>query len=68
VVVSRISSSQWSNDFSFVDDLHFAVSVLGCYISKCVYYRNGEKGLDNFYRPVHRVEYYRYVRFFPEGL
>jgi F-box protein 9 len=39
----------------------------GCYISKCFYYRAGEKGLDNYYRPYHRVEYYRYVRFFPEG-
>lgn len=39
----------------------------GCYISKCVYYRAGEKSLDCYYRPYHRVEYYRYVRFFPEG-
>ena len=40
----------------------------GCYISKCVYYRAGEKSLDCYYRPYHRVEYYRYVRFFPEGM
>jgi len=40
----------------------------GCYISKCVYYRAGEKSLDCYYRPYHRVEYYRYVRFFPEGI
>jgi len=39
----------------------------GCYISKMTYYRDGERGLDNFYRPFHMVEYYRYVRFFPEG-
>jgi len=39
----------------------------GCYISKCVYYRTGEKSLDCYYRPYHRVEYYRYIRFFPEG-
>ena len=43
------------------------MSVSGCYISKCVYYRTGEKSLDCYYRPYHRVEYYRYVRFFPEG-
>ena len=43
------------------------VSGSGCYISKCVYYRTGEKSLDCYYRPYHRVEYYRYVRFFPEG-
>jgi len=41
--------------------------VSGCYISKCVYYRTGEKSLDCYYRPYHRVEYYRYIRFFPEG-
>lgn len=39
----------------------------GCYMSKCFYYRAGEKGLDNYYRPYHRVEYFRYIRFFPEG-
>lgn len=39
----------------------------GCYISKCFYYRSGEKSLDNYYQPYHRVEYYRYIRFFPEG-
>ena len=44
------------------------VCVPGCYISKCVYYRTGEKSLDCCYRPYHRVEYYRYVRFFPEGI
>ena len=43
------------------------MSGSGCYISKCVYYRTGEKSLDCYYRPYHRVEYYRYVRFFPEG-
>ena len=31
------------------------------------YMRQGERGLDNFYKPFHFVEYYRYVRFFPEG-
>lgn len=39
----------------------------GCYISKLSYVRPGEKSLDNFYRPFHVVEYYRYVRFFPDG-
>lgn len=39
----------------------------GCYISKCTYFREGEKSLDNCYRPFHVVEYYRYIRFFPEG-
>ncbi|KAI0209668.1 F-box only protein 9 [Lamellibrachia satsuma] len=39
----------------------------GCYISKASYYRQGEKSLDGFYRPYQLVEYYRYVRFFPDG-
>lgn len=39
----------------------------GCYISKLSYVRPGEKSLDGYYRPFHMVEYYRYVRFFPDG-
>ncbi|GFR71410.1 F-box only protein 9 [Elysia marginata] len=39
----------------------------GCYISKVTYVRPGEQGLDNFYRPFHLVEYFRYIRFFPNG-
>ncbi|XP_067665395.1 F-box only protein 9-like [Haliotis asinina] len=39
----------------------------GCYISRTGYVRQGEQGLDNFYRPFHLVYYYRMVRFFPDG-
>ncbi|XP_012937042.1 F-box only protein 9 [Aplysia californica] len=39
----------------------------GCYISRVTYIRQGEQGMDQFYRPFHLVEYYRYVRFFPDG-
>lgn len=40
----------------------------GCYISKTSYVRYGERSFqDQFYRPVHLVEYYRYMRFFPDG-
>lgn len=39
----------------------------GCYIGKSTYYRQGEKGLDNYYCPFQVVNYYRYIRFFPEG-
>ena len=39
----------------------------GVYISKASYAREGEKSLDNFYRPWHLVEYYRYLRFFSNG-
>ncbi|XP_071966276.1 F-box only protein 9-like [Antedon mediterranea] len=39
----------------------------GIYISKIQYYRFGEAGLDHFYKPFHLVEYYRYLRVFPDG-
>ncbi|KAH9492599.1 F-box only protein 9 [Bulinus truncatus] len=38
----------------------------GCYVSKTSYIRQGEQSLDSFYRPFHLVEYFRYVRFFPD--
>ncbi|XP_048865688.1 F-box only protein 9 isoform X2 [Brienomyrus brachyistius] len=39
----------------------------GVYISKTSYIRQGEESLDGFYRAWHQVEYYRYLRFFPDG-
>ncbi|XP_016838278.1 F-box only protein 9 [Nasonia vitripennis] len=40
----------------------------GCYVSKTTYIRHGENSFqDQFYRPWHLVEYFRYLRFFPEG-
>ena len=42
--------------------------VLGVYISRASYIRQGEQSLDTFYSPWHLVEYYRYIRFFPDGL
>lgn len=40
----------------------------GCYISKTTYLRYGERNFqDQFYRPVHLIEYYRYMRFFTDG-
>lgn len=39
----------------------------GIYISKTSYIRQGEESLDGFYRPWQHVEYYRYLRFFPDG-
>ncbi|XP_006826104.1 F-box only protein 9-like [Saccoglossus kowalevskii] len=39
----------------------------GVYISKSSYIRHGEQSLDMFYRPWHTVEYYRYIRVFPDG-
>lgn len=43
------------------------VLFLGVYISKTTYYRPGEKGMDNYYKPMHVVDYYRIIRFFPDG-
>ncbi|XP_069700146.1 F-box only protein 9 isoform X2 [Periplaneta americana] len=55
----------WRKMFIERPRLHFN----GCYISKTTYVRNGENSFqDQFYRPWHIVEYYRYLRFFPEGL
>ncbi|EHB04665.1 F-box only protein 9 [Heterocephalus glaber] len=39
----------------------------GVYISKTTYIHQGEQSLDGFYRAWHQVEYYRYIRFFPDG-
>ncbi|RXN22856.1 F-box only 9 isoform X1 [Labeo rohita] len=43
------------------------VHISGVYISKTSYIRQGEESLDGFYRAWHQVEYYRYLRFFPDG-
>lgn len=40
----------------------------GVYISKTSYVREGEHSLDGFYKPYHTVTYYRYLRFFPDGM
>lgn len=42
-------------------------NFLGVYISRATYIRQGEQSLDSFYSPWHLVEYYRYLRFFPDG-
>lgn len=55
----------WRDMFINRERLHFN----GCYISKTTYIRHGENSFqDQFYRPWHLVAYYRYLRFFPEGL
>ncbi|XP_063244139.1 F-box only protein 9 isoform X2 [Bacillus rossius redtenbacheri] len=51
----------------FIDRPHLQFN--GCYISKTTYIRPGENSFrDQFYRSWHVVEYYRYLRFFPDGL
>nr|XP_027233487.1 F-box only protein 9-like [Penaeus vannamei] len=40
----------------------------GCYISRTTYFRCGASNFrDASYQPWHVVQYYRYVRFFPDG-
>lgn len=44
------------------------VNYNGCYISKINYQRYGENSFqDQFYRPVQIVEYFRLIRFLPNG-
>lgn len=44
------------------------VNFSGCYISKINYQRYGENSFqDQFYRPVQLVEYFRLIRFLPNG-
>jgi len=41
----------------------------GAYISKTTYVRHGENSFqDQFYQPWQLVEYFRYLRFFPDGV
>ncbi|GLH13820.1 F-box only protein 9 [Gryllus bimaculatus] len=55
----------WRQMFIERPRLHFN----GCYISKTTYVRHGENNFqDQFYRPWHLVEYFRYLRFFPDGV
>ncbi|XP_054723995.1 F-box only protein 9-like [Uloborus diversus] len=45
------------------------LSFNGVYISKTTYVRYGESSFqDANYRPCYLVEYYRYLRFFPDGV
>ncbi|XP_068623415.1 F-box only protein 9 isoform X2 [Battus philenor] len=45
------------------------IHLHGCYISKTTYLRHGENSYqDQSYRPWYLVDYYRYLRFFPDGV
>lgn len=60
------------SEFSSWRQMYFQRSRLrfnGSYISKTEYFRLGENSFqDSAYKPVHHVEYYRYLRFFPDGI
>ncbi|GFU12923.1 f-box only protein 9 [Trichonephila clavipes] len=55
----------WRN--MFIQRPHLAFN--GVYISKTTYVRYGEASFqDSHYKPCYLVEYYRYLRFFPDGV
>lgn len=61
-IIPRYSS--WRQMFIERERILFS----GCYISKTTYLRMGENSFqDQYYRPVQLVEYYRYIRFLPDG-
>jgi F-box protein 9 len=58
------SSMTWREMFLTRPRVNFS----GCYISKINYQRYGENSFqDQFYRPVQIVEYFRLIRFLPNG-
>lgn len=63
--VSPCNYLSWRDMFVERSRLHFN----GCYIGKTSYLRHGENSFqDQFYKPWHLVVYYRYLRFFPDGI
>lgn len=59
-----ISPSSWRDMFLN----RMRVNFNGCYISRIIYQRYGESSFqDQFYRPVQTVEYFRLIRFLPNG-
>ncbi|KAG1678093.1 F-box only protein 9 [Nymphon striatum] len=62
--VKKFYTQSWRHMYLEKHHLRFN----GCYISKTTYIRHGETSyIDETYRPWYLVEYYRYLRFFPEG-
>jgi len=60
------AGSLWRELYLSQPHLHFC----GCYIGRASYIRAGEPNgyQDSSYRPWQMVHYYRYLRFFPEGV
>lgn len=62
--ISSPASSTWREMFISRPRVNFN----GCYISKINYQRYGENSFqDQFYRPLQLVEYFRLIRFLPNG-
>lgn len=63
-VLKGSSYLSWRHMYLTRPRVHFN----GCYISKTSYFRYGENSFqDQFYRPIHLIEYYRYLRFYADG-
>lgn len=43
------------------------LNYCGIYGTKEEYIKEGEQGFSQSYRPYHLVEFFRYVRFWPDG-
>lgn len=63
-ILKGSSYLSWRHMYLTRSRVHFN----GCYISKTSYFRYGENSFqDQFYRPIHLIEYYRYLRFYADG-
>lgn len=70
-VKSYCTPSTFYNQFNGFRDVFLnapRVRFAGVYMMKEKYIRSGTKDLTSFYDPYHTVEFFRYFRFFPDGL
>jgi len=62
---------QFYNQFKDYKELYLKAPRIrygGVYMMKEKYVRQGTRAINQMYDPYHEVEFYRYFRFFPEGL
>lgn len=70
-IKSYCTPSTFYNQFNGFRDVFLnapRVRFGGVYMMKEKYIRSGTKDLTSFYDPYHTVEFFRYFRFFPDGL
>lgn len=66
--IEQAINNEFNNDWRRMFIERPKANVNGTYISKASYIRQGDSSFQDVnYRPVYLVEYYRYLRFFPEG-
>lgn len=67
--INEASMNIYANDWRKMYSLRPRLNTNGAYISRTTYVRHGEASFqDVSYRPCYLVEYYRYLRFFPDGI